>query len=180
MQKDLLLWGQYETGMVDWQWLTKLSRNTQIIRNRLRTASRQNRRNQAAETGSQLRQVVEIKRFWGKSDNRIDSDLRLLRENEITTGHPLLQPLALVTGNIHIHRINFHSQFSKEIFLTVKTLKPQAILSRTTLVCCVPALKNLMLLCIWPHTQRNHFVIWTPYQKGKRGRGSGGGGGKTC
>jgi len=84
----------------------------------------------------------------GKSDNGIESELGLLGENEITMGHPPLQPLGLVTENIHTHRINFHSQFSKNIFVRKFEASSKTQQEHT-------ALNNLILLCIWPHTQRN-------------------------
>lgn len=117
-----------------------------ILQETQTTAFRHTRRNWAAETDSQLRQNVEIKGFLGKTDNRTESELGLLRENEITMGPSSLQPPAFVTGNTH--KINFHSQFSKNIFITAASLKPQARLSRNTLVCCVHELNNLILLYI--------------------------------
>lgn len=127
-------------------WLTTMVNKTNeehtcITRNPLTTASRHARRNWVAETNSQLRRGAEIQGFLGKSDNRTESELGLLRKMRLQ-----LQPPAFVTGNTH--RINFHSQFSKNIFITAASLKPQARLSRNILVCCVHALSNLFLLYI--------------------------------
>lgn len=87
-----------------------------ILQKTCTTASRQNRRNWAAETGSQLTQGVEIKGFFRKSGNKLSLSWDSWEKMRLQWDTLHFNPWLWWQGT---HRINFHSQFSKNIFITI-------------------------------------------------------------